>query len=76
MTARWGQTVIALARAVDNHDKQAKVANVLTAAAAHAAHARPPWWQWSVYLAVALTLDRTKQILATGKDPWHLTAPI
>ena len=76
MSKRWGETVIALAKAIDNDSKHAKVSDVLMTAAAYACEARPPWWRWSVYMAVALTLDRTKRILATGKDPWLLTAQI
>ena len=71
--SRWGNTVIAMAKAISNDYQLAKVSDVLLVAAAHASQRREPWWRWSVYLAVALTMDRTKRILATGKDPWHLT---
>lgn len=48
------RTLQALARS----DEKQNAIRVVEKAAALVASRRPPWWQWTVYLAAALTIER------------------
>ena len=49
---------LAVARAVVRSEQKEHAIKIVEQAARLAAPRRPPWWQWTVWLATAITIER------------------